>query len=94
MVSRVCVRLPSRSRGAPAGRTMLPGSVIVDIAVDQGGCVATIHPTSHSQPTYTMHGVVHYAVTNVPGAVPRTSTIGLSNASLPYVQRLADIGGA
>jgi alanine dehydrogenase len=73
-------------------KTMRPGAVIVDVAVDQGGCVETIHPTSHSDPTYIMHGVVHYAVPNMPGAVPRTSTIALSNATLPYAVELASGG--
>jgi len=68
---------------------MLPGAVIVDVAVDQGGCVETIHPTSHSQPTYVQHGVVHYAVPNMPGAVPRTSTMALCNVTLPYALQLA-----
>ena len=68
---------------------MTPGSVIVDIAVDQGGCIETIRPTSHSHPTYVKHGVVHYAVPNIPGAVPRTATMGLCDATLPYVQQLA-----
>lgn len=74
--------------------SMAPGSVVIDVAVDQGGCIATIHPTSHSEPTYRLHGVVHYAVPNMPGAVPRTSTYALSNATLPYVQRLAREGFA
>jgi alanine dehydrogenase len=71
---------------------MKPGSVIVDVAVDQGGCVATTHPTTHSNPTFFVDGVLHYCVANMPGAVPRTSTIGLSNATLPYVLKLADKG--
>jgi alanine dehydrogenase len=71
---------------------MKPGSVIVDVAIDQGGCIATARPTTHSDPTYLAHGVVHYCVTNMPGAVPRTSTIGLSNATLPYGLALADFG--
>lgn len=71
---------------------MAPGSVIIDIAVDQGGCIETIHPTSHSHPTYTVHGVVHYGVPNIPGAVPRTSTYALSNATLPYILQIADSG--
>jgi alanine dehydrogenase len=71
---------------------MKPGSVIVDVAIDQGGCIATARPTTHSDPTYVTHGVVHYCVTNMPGAVPRTSTIGLSNATLPYGLALADYG--
>ncbi len=72
--------------------TMKPGSVIVDVAVDQGGCVETTHATSHSDPTYYVDGVLHYCVANMPGAVPRTSTNGLSNATLPYVIELADRG--
>ncbi len=74
--------------------TMAPGSVVIDVAVDQGGCVETSHPTTHSAPTYRVHGVIHYAVPNMPGAVPRTSTYALSNATLPYVMRLADLGFA
>jgi len=73
-------------------RSMQRGSVIVDVAVDQGGCVATIKPTSHSHPTYVRHGVVHYAVPNMPGAVPRTSTQALCNATLPYLLLLASQG--
>lgn len=77
-------------------REMLPtmprGSVIVDVAVDQGGCVETTHPTTHSDPTYVVDGVVHYGVANMPGAVPRTSSLALSNATLRYVLRLADEG--
>src|SRR5919107_4261663 len=71
---------------------MKPGSVVVDVAIDQGGCIATARPTTHSEPTYVVHGVVHYCVTNMPGAVPRTSTLGLSNATLPYGLDLADYG--
>lgn len=71
---------------------MSPGSVVLDIAVDQGGCIETIRPTSHTAPTYTVGGVVHYAVPNIPGAVPRTSTYALSNATLPYVAALANKG--
>ncbi|MBN2004164.1 MAG: alanine dehydrogenase [Anaerolineae bacterium] len=74
--------------------TMKAGSVIVDVAVDQGGCVETTHATSHSAPTYYVDGVLHYCVANMPGAVPRTSTNGLSNATLPYVIKLADGGFA
>lgn len=74
--------------------TMTPGSVIVDVAVDQGGCIETTRPTTHSDPTYLVDGVVHYCVTNMPGAVPRTSTYALSNATLPYVVRLASLGAA
>lgn len=72
--------------------TMNPGSVVVDVAVDQGGCVETIHVTTHSDPVYIVDGVVHYGVANMPGAVPRTSTLALSNATLPYVLRLARNG--
>jgi alanine dehydrogenase len=73
-------------------RTMPRGSVIVDVAVDQGGCIQTTRPTSHSDPTFVKHGVVHYGVPNIPGAVPRTSTFALSNASLPYALQLANQG--
>lgn len=72
--------------------SMKPGSVIIDVAVDQGGCVETTRPTSHSEPTYYVDGVLHYCVPNMPGAVPRTSTLGLSNATLPYIVKLADKG--
>ena len=71
---------------------MRQGSVIVDVAVDQGWCVETIRATTHSEPTYIVDGVVHYGVANMPGAVPRTSTLALSNATLPYVLRLARLG--
>jgi len=73
-------------------RQMRPGSVLVDIAIDQGGCFATSRPTTHSAPTYVEEGVVHYCVTNMPGAVPRTSAHALNNATLPYVKALADLG--
>ena len=72
--------------------TMNPGSVVVDVAVDQGGCIETTHPTTHSNPIFLVDGVVHYCVANMPGAVPRTSTYALSNATLPYICRLADLG--
>jgi alanine dehydrogenase len=72
--------------------TMTPGTVVVDVAVDQGGCIETTRPTSHSNPTYLVDGVVHYGVTNMPGAVPRTSTYGLSNATLQYLLRIAGKG--
>lgn len=71
---------------------MLKGSVIVDVAVDQGGCVETTHATTHSDPTYYVDGVLHYGVANMPGAVPRTSSFGLANATLRYVIKLADMG--
>ena len=77
-------------------RNMLPlmpaGSVIVDVAVDQGGCVETTRPTSHSDPTYTIDDVLHYGVPNMPGAVPRTSSLALANATLPYALAIADGG--
>jgi len=72
--------------------TMKEGSVIVDVAVDQGGCVETIRPTTHAEPTYVIDGVVHYGVANMPGAVPRTSTFALTNQTLPYVLELAEKG--
>ncbi|MEX0657987.1 MAG: alanine dehydrogenase [Egibacteraceae bacterium] len=75
-------------------RSMPTGSVLVDIAIDQGGCAATSRMTTHDQATYVKHEVLHYAVGNMPGAVPRTSTYGLTNATLPYVLRLADRGVA
>jgi alanine dehydrogenase len=73
-------------------KNMMQGAVIVDVAVDQGGSVETTHPTSHSNPTYLAHGVVHYAVPNMPGAVPRTATLALTNATLPYLRDLARSG--
>lgn len=72
--------------------TMQPGSVIVDVSIDQGGCIETSRPTSHSDPVYQEQGVIHYCVTNMPGAYPRTSTIALTNATLGYVMRLASGG--
>lgn len=73
-------------------RAMRPGSVMVDIAIDQGGCFATSRPTSHDDPTYLVHGVVHYCVTNMPGAVARTSTFALNNATLPFALEIAERG--
>ncbi|KAB8332084.1 alanine dehydrogenase [Scytonema tolypothrichoides VB-61278] len=73
-------------------KQMRPGSVIVDVAVDQGGCVETVHPTSHTHPVYLEEGVVHYGVPNMPGAVPWTSTQALNNSTLPYVLQLANSG--
>ena len=75
-------------------RTMKPGAVIVDVAIDQGGCIETIHETTHNDPVYFVHGVLHYAVGNMPGAVPRTSTYALTNATLPYQIELALFGPA
>jgi alanine dehydrogenase len=71
---------------------MQPGAVLVDVAIDQGGCFETSHPTTHDDPIYIVDGVVHYAVANMPGAVPRTSTLALTNATLPYVKQLANKG--
>lgn len=73
-------------------KTMQPGSVIVDVAIDQGGCIETSHVTSHSDPVFIKHDVIHYCVSNMPGAYPRTSTIALTDATLPYVLKLANQG--
>ncbi|HEX9611464.1 MAG TPA: alanine dehydrogenase [Gemmatimonadales bacterium] len=73
-------------------KLMKPGSVIVDVAVDQGGCIETIRPTTHDQPTYVVDGIIHYAVANMPGGVPRTSTLALTNATFSYAKRLARLG--
>jgi alanine dehydrogenase len=77
---------------ARAGAAMRPGSVLVDIAIDQGGCFETSRPTTHAAPTYVEEGVVHYCVTNMPGAVARTSAVALNNATLPFVEAIADKG--
>jgi alanine dehydrogenase len=87
-----------RRGGAQAGhearmlKTMKPGAVLVDVAIDQGGCFETSHATTHADPTYVVDGVVHYCVANMPGAVARTSTFALNNATLPFVLALADKG--
>jgi alanine dehydrogenase len=73
-------------------KTMQPGAVIVDVAIDQGGCVETIHATTHENPTYVVDGIVHYGVANMPGGVPRTSTLALTNATFPYAKQLANKG--
>ena len=84
----------SRNEKAPSLVTradlklMQPGSVIVDVAVDQGGCVETSRPTTHAEPVFTVDGLLHYCVTNMPGAVPRTATQALTAAMLPYLQKL------
>ena len=83
-------RLVSRAMVA----SMQRGSVVVDVAVDQGGCIETIRPTSHSDPTYVEEGVIHYGVTNMPGAVPRTSTFALTNVTYSFIERLATLGVA
>ena len=72
--------------------SMKRGSVIVDVAVDQGGCIATTHETTHTDPVFDLHGVIHYAVGNMPGAVPNTSTYALTNATLPYQIQIASLG--
>ena len=72
--------------------TMQPGSVLVDVAIDQGGCFETSHATTHADPTYVVDGIVHYAVANMPGAVARTSTYALNNVTLPHALRIADLG--
>lgn len=72
--------------------TMKPGTVLVDISIDQGGCFETSRPTTHAEPTFVVDGVIHYCVANMPGAVPRTSTLALTNATLRYVRALADLG--
>ena len=73
-------------------KLMEPGTVLVDVAIDQGGCFETSHPTTHSDPVYTLDGIVHYCVANIPGAVPNTSTLALTNATLKYAIALADKG--
>src|SRR5687767_14020555 len=73
-------------------KTMQPGSVIVDVAIDQGGCVETIKATTHENPTYVIDDVIHYGVANMPGGVPRTSTLALTNATFPYAMQLANKG--
>jgi alanine dehydrogenase len=73
-------------------KLMQPGSVLVDVAIDQGGCFETSHPTTHAEPVYTVDGILHYCVANIPGAVPFTSTLALTNATLPYALKLANLG--
>jgi len=84
-------KAPKLIRRDDLGR-MQPGSVIVDVAIDQGGCVETMKPTTHENPTYVVDGVIHYGVANMPGGVPRTSTLALTNATLPYAMQLANKG--
>ncbi len=90
------VLVPGAAAPQLVTKTMLKdvpnGAVIVDVAVDQGGCIETTHPTTHSNPTYYVEGVLHYCVANMPGAVPRTSTFALTNATLPYALKLANKG--
>ncbi len=71
---------------------MKPGTVLIDVAVDQGGCIETCKPTTHDQPTYVIDNIVHYCVANMPGAVPYTSTLALTNVTLPYIVKLANKG--
>ena len=73
---------------------MVDGAAMVDISIDQGGCFETSRPTTHTEPTYIEHGVVHYCVTNMPGAVARTSTLALNNVTLPYMTALASLAGS
>lgn len=92
------VLVPGRKAPTLVNRTLVskmrPGSVIIDVAVDQGGCIETLRPTSHSQPTYMEEGVLHFGVPNMPGAAPWTATQALNNSTLPYVLKLADRGVA
>jgi len=73
-------------------KEMRPGTVLVDVAVDQGGCFETTRPTTHEEPTYIIDDIVHYCVANMPGAVPYTSTLALTNVTLPYILKLANLG--
>ncbi len=90
------VLIPGAAAPKLVGRDLIgrmkPGSVVVDVAIDQGGCFETSHPTTHDEPTYVVDGVIHYCVANMPGGVPRTSAFALNNATLPYVLALADKG--
>ena len=90
------VLIPGATAPKIVTRTMVSrmkkGAVIVDVAIDQGGCVETARPTSHSNPSYVVDGVVHYCVTNMPGAVPHTSTLALTNSTFPYLMRIANLG--
>ncbi len=90
------VYLPGRRSPTLVTESMIelmePGSVVCDVSVDQGGCIETIHPTTHSNPTFRVHDVIHYGVTNMPGTVPRTSTFALTNTTLPYVERISESG--
>ena len=76
----------------PMLKLMKKGTVLVDVAIDQGGCFETSHPTTHADPIYEVDGIIHYCVANIPGAVPCTSTLALTNATLPYAVKLADLG--
>ena len=91
-----CVLIPGAAAPKLVTREMVaamrPGAVVVDVSIDQGGCFDTSRPTTHAEPTYIEEGILHYCVTNMPGAVPRTSTLALNNATLPYVKELADLG--
>ena len=91
-----CVLIPGAAAPKLVTREMLKtmkrGSVLVDVAIDQGGCFETSHPTTHSDPVYVVDDVIHYCVANMPGAVPRTSTFALNNATLPFICKLAKLG--
>ena len=91
-----CVLVPGAAAPKLVTRSMLgtmrPGAVLVDVAIDQGGCFETSRPTTHQAPSFVVDRIVHYCVTNMPGAVPRSSTFALTNATLPWVMRLADVG--
>ena len=91
-----CVLVPGAAAPKLVTREMVaamrPGAVVVDVSIDQGGCFDTSRPTTHAEPTYIEEGILHYCVTNMPGAVPRTSTLALNNATLSYVKALADLG--
>src|SRR5204862_1796567 len=90
------VPIPGASAPRIVRRSMIAqmrrGAVVVDVAIDQGGCFETSHPTTHTDPTYYVEGVLHYCVSNMPAAVPHTSTFGLTNATFPYVMQLASKG--
>lgn len=93
--NRCCFDSRSKSSSPhhpPYAQTDEKGSVLVDVAIDQGGCFETSHPTTHAEPTYEVDGIIHYCVANIPGAVPCTSTLALTNATLPYAVKLADMG--
>ena len=95
MRARISVqRSTAESRADLPGGGPLPLFVRLDVAIDQGGCIATARPTTHSDPSFVESGVVHYCVTNMPAAVPNTSTLALTNATFPYVMKLARMGAA
>ena len=89
---RTPARVARRNESWPSARRMKPGSVLVDIAIDQGGCAETSRPTTHENPTYIEEGVTHYCVANMPGAYARTATQALTNVTYRYIEMLADLG--